>query len=98
MKIVHVTPHLNGGLGAVLKKHFECKNSQHYVYLFEKSLEDYPDIIAEHKHRLFDHKQFSLKDIISKFKIIQIEYWNHPLIYELIQSGILDQQKRKGHT
>ena len=90
VKVIHVTPHLNGGLGAVLKKHFECNNSEHYVYLFEKNLEDYPDIASEYRNRILDHKQISFSDIVNEFKIVQVEYWNHPLIYELIQSGRLD--------
>lgn len=88
--ILHITPHLNGGLGQVLLstiKNANLHNSDfhHKIVVLEplsekskKLFSKYIDCINEFECE----KSLSLE--IKKADIIQIEWWNHPLIYKLL--------------
>jgi len=90
--VLHVTPHLNGGLGRVLfstLKHAkgEASKFSHEIFitddkhLGQASLDqcaEYPDQIHIGKSDRF------LKSKIDAADIVQIEFWNHPLIYRFL--------------
>ncbi len=92
-KILHIAPHLNGGLGNVLTLQSRCRDTDHYIYLIESKAEDYPNINKNHSGKLLDYTHSAIADTISKYDIVQVEYWNHPLIYKLVLSGVLDDAK-----
>lgn len=94
LKILHLTPHLNGGLGEIIYKQL-CSNAvssycSHYVALYEKSSSSYPDFLSQFAEFVFDVKLSAISSIIGDFDVVQVEYWNHPLVYKLLTSGLLD--------
>jgi glycosyltransferase involved in cell wall biosynthesis len=85
-RILHITTHLGGGVGAVLletlKSHQNDSEWQHEIIVFEElSDSEKKHFKGFHKHilRTRDHEIIQKK--ISQSDIIQIEWWNHPLIY-----------------
>lgn len=95
IKVLHLTPHLNGGLGRILFSQLEsnCLDSsciEHHICLFEKPLDDYPNFTSTFPNFLQFQGFDSLGKILDCFDIVQIELWNHPLIYKLLLSRLLD--------
>jgi glycosyltransferase involved in cell wall biosynthesis len=88
-KILHLTPHLNGGLGKVLLLQAECSQINHHICLIEKKISDYHFLNAEITSNIFNLSN-STDDLFSAYDVVQVEYWNHPLIYELFLNGTLD--------
>lgn len=90
-KILHITPHLGGGVGSVLTKYLKyAKNNKNYKHtLF--SLED---INTSSKKVLMDNNIPYKENLSAKYKkilkeihnfdIVIIHWWNHPLLYKLI--------------
>lgn len=95
-RVLHLTPHLNGGLGKVLLSTLQYFNRiapSHYVLVYEESAL-LPDEFIIHQNCIFfvtDTAEISNKLLF--FELIQVEYWNHPLIYKLLCSGILDKAR-----
>ena len=90
--VVHITPHLNGGLGKVLKLQLSCLKNNHYIYLLDNRARN-PSDYHGFEDRILDSSDFSVEELVDRFEIIQVEYWNHPLIYHLILSGLLNNSK-----
>ncbi len=90
--ILHITPHLSGGLGGVLLSTIKYFNKKNFSFLHEIIVLDkrqIPDKIKKEflKFSKFIHigkgKEFIKKKIHSA-DIVQVEYWNHPQIYEFL--------------
>lgn len=91
VKILHITPHLGGGVGKVLLNYFiKTKNNLNYVH--QISCLDYANnkaINIAHKHNFIlpdnmKNKRQKLLDKIAKADIILIHLWNHPLLYDFL--------------
>ena len=90
-KILHITPHLGGGVGSVLTKYLKCtksnKNYKHTLFSLE-------DINTYSKKVLIDNNIPNKENLSTKYKkilkeihnfdIVIIHWWNHPLLYKLI--------------
>ena len=92
--VLHITPHMPGGLGRVLLSTLKYSNNKESSFNHEI-------IITDEKHlssnvlKLFSKylksiflgkdKNF-IKKKINKADIIQVEYWNHPMIYKFLNS------------
>ena len=87
--ILHLAPHLNGGLGKVLLLQAECSQTNHHICLIEKSIADYHFLNTEIRDKIFDLNH-NIDNLIRAYDVVQVEYWNHPLIYELLLRGTLD--------
>ena len=95
-KVLHLTPHLNGGLGKVLLStlnYFNRSTPSHAVLVYGLS-SLLPDEFTPHR----DSISFvpNIEDIggrLQPFDLIQVEYWNHLLIYKLLCSGVLDKAR-----
>ncbi|WP_339762593.1 glycosyltransferase [uncultured Hoeflea sp.] len=88
MKIVHITPHLGGGVG---KAHASlCAASptdceHHYVLLEEARDHRYVDQIRETGARVtLGETPQQLHDLMAGADIVQFEWWNHPLMCGLL--------------
>lgn len=88
MKIVHITPHLGGGVG---KAHASlCAASpddceQHYVLLEEARDRRYVDQIRKTGARVTLGKTLRyIHDLMADADIVQFEWWNHPLMCGLL--------------
>ncbi len=93
LKILHITPHLGGGVGSVI------------LGLLKRSLEDIHTVISLDKNKnsnwhnkdkqqniaaIIDNAYQSqyvikyLKELIERADIVVVHWWNHPLLYDLI--------------
>lgn len=95
-KVLHLTPHLNGGLGKVLLStlnYFNRSAPSHAVLVYGPS-----SLLSDEFTPHRDSISFvaNIEDIggrLQPFDLIQVEYWNHPLIYKLLCSGVLDKAR-----
>lgn len=90
-KILHISPHLGGGVGRVLLNYLPKGNISnkfsHEIYCLD-SINDNAKIILERNQIKFqeliaqDYKK--LLETIASSDIILIHWWNHPLLYEFM--------------
>lgn len=90
IRVVHLTPHMSGGLAAVLLSTLKYSERYtpsvgHEIVIFDEVLPNINELFSEYRNKLFINKSYSF--IHSKLKeadIVHIEYWNHPLIYKFL--------------
>jgi glycosyltransferase involved in cell wall biosynthesis len=91
IKILHIAPHLGGGVGSVLRGFFSCKEAFEGFSHSVATLEDINDIsrkklketgitYVENCHRNYGELQ---KKIIQS-DVVLVHWWNHPLLQNLI--------------
>jgi glycosyltransferase involved in cell wall biosynthesis len=81
-KVLHLVPHLGGGLGRFCKNvYYKDEANEHRFLLFEEPRD--ANLLPEKSQwALCDTTDFTkLCDEIESADIIQIDFWNHPLIY-----------------
>jgi glycosyltransferase involved in cell wall biosynthesis len=86
VRILHITTHLGGGVGAVLLEvlKFHQNNSawKHEIIVFEELSDSEKKYFKGfHQHILRTQNYEVIQKKISQSDIVQIEWWNHPLIY-----------------
>ena len=90
--VLHITPHLNGGLGRVLLSTLKFSKKASAAFAHEIVITDEKHLTPASLH-LFAENSDSLhvgkSDVFIKEKtnqagIVQIEWWNHPLIYHFL--------------
>lgn len=89
--ILHITPHLGGGVGAsllaILSSRSFCRGGfQHKVIsLEENKTRKYCDAVIAAGIDVIEHPGFDrINEEIANSSIIQLEWWNHPLWFELL--------------
>jgi len=90
-KILHITPHLGGGVGKVLLNYFSKVNGNLY-YIHRIACLDYANesalaVAKNIKLVLFNKmagKKQQLLKMIAESDIVLIHYWNHPLLYDFL--------------
>lgn len=109
--VLHITPHLGGGVGSSIHS-FLCKqvarngNYKHTVVSLEKSLtRSFCEGIRSKDIEVFESSAHPcIVDEFRRADIVQIEWWNHPLLFELfsqlpdLHSRILLRPHVNGHT
>ncbi len=85
-KILHITPHLGGGVGTVLLNWLSHdKTNQHKVASLDFANDNAKKVCKERGIPLFDKASHEeLKDSIKENDIIIIHFWNHPLLYDFL--------------
>ena len=91
LKIIHITPHLGGGVGRVLLNYFTYKskgnNYKHSVACLDYANENAKKICKENSislnHNMHKNKDELLK-LIENTDIALIHWWNHPLLYDFL--------------
>lgn len=81
-KVLHLVPHLGGGLGRFCKNvYYDDETNEHMFLLFEEPRD--ANLLPEtSRWTLCDTTDFTkLCDEIESADIMQIDFWNHPLIY-----------------
>jgi len=90
-KVLHITPHLGGGVGSTLLGYFSFKPSFSYVELkhevvaFGYTLDFVKKRIDSLKIPYTDH--ITYEEVIKKIKdfdVVVIHAWNHPLLYDFL--------------
>ena len=84
--ILHITPHLGGGIGTVLLNWLTYdKSNRHSVITLDYANQKGTDICKENNIELFS--QLPVNEIIPKIEsadISVIHFWNHPLLYDFL--------------
>jgi glycosyltransferase involved in cell wall biosynthesis len=97
MKIAHITPHLGGGVGSVLKSFFllskdmSLDNSLYCLDICKSNFINLEGTLTK-KEGIFFDENFNNKELISN-DVILIHYWNHPLMARFITDTILPPEK-----
>ncbi len=89
--ILHITPHLGGGVGTVLLGYIE-KASSSFINMQSLACLDFAnekarEIAEKYKIKLHDnlyYKQEILLRLIEKADIVLIHWWNHPLLFDFL--------------
>lgn len=90
-KILHITPHLGGGVGTVLLNYLKFIQSNS-KYVHSVATLDYANDIATKKSKevgfeLFSDMYKNLKNLlklVNDADIVLIHFWNHPLLYDFL--------------
>lgn len=93
MNILHITPHLGGGVGkahAAIQGATGSSVERAYYLLEEPRDRRYADLVEQAGGRLHHASQgVSLADLIDGADIVQVEWWNHPRLYHLLAASHL---------
>jgi glycosyltransferase involved in cell wall biosynthesis len=91
INILHITPHLGGGVGKVLLNYLERvkknPNFSHKVICLDYANENAIEIARNVGFSLLDNmsrKKRELLNIIADSDIVLIHTWNHPLLYDFL--------------
>tara|TARA_R110002072_G_scaffold132740_2_gene272952 strand:+ start:1176 stop:2489 length:1314 start_codon:yes stop_codon:yes gene_type:complete len=90
-RVFHITPHLGGGVGSVLRNYFasviEDPNFDHSLCCLEPSSlsqkTQFSVLVDTVDDNCFSSIE-GIKDNISKADIVVMHWWNHPLLFELM--------------
>ncbi|THF71585.1 MAG: glycosyltransferase family 4 protein, partial [Methylophaga nitratireducenticrescens] len=82
MKVLHLTPHLGGGVGRALSGLLQPseQNVEHVFVCLEQAEKDHfiKLIIAAGYQVIVDPDEQHLKQLITDADIVQLEWWRHP--------------------
>lgn len=92
IKILHITPHLGGGVGSVLLNWLQyetlnCKEKKHLIATLDFANEKAKEICDNYNIELYEKMhdfQIDLLNLIADADIVIIHFWNHPLLYDFI--------------
>jgi L-malate glycosyltransferase len=98
MRILHITPHLGAGVGKALSTlvtSFAKSKYLHSFILLEKpDKNQFLEIIKDSGCEVYIRPSSNItKQLISSADIVQIEWWNHPAIFQLICSQSLPKMR-----
>lgn len=82
MKILHVTPHLGGGVGRILSSVsiYSDKESEHIILTLEKTQTDYFEkLCIQNGIKILNIEKCNIDKLINSVDIVQLEWWHHPL-------------------
>jgi len=88
--VLHITPHLGGGVGAVILNYLrnqDSKDYSHEIICLDYANENSIHSLDEINIPLKDNMQYNHKNILSDIKradIVLIHFWNHPLLYDFL--------------
>ena len=92
--ILHITPHLPGGLARILLSTLKFYNKENSLFLHEIIITDKKHLTSHAKKMFSKYKKFLhiekkdsfIKKRMSEADIVQVEYWNHPLVYKFLKN------------
>ncbi len=92
MKILHITPHLGGGVGTVILNWMKAidSNQCHSILCLDYANKKAKEICYENHIPLCDcmierWKSSNISRYIPKFDIIIVHYWDHPMISMMLE-------------
>ena len=88
MKILHITPHLGGGVGTVLLNYLAKLQDDHAVVCLDYANQKAKEVAKESGLQLFDEmtaKKEEIVEIIPDFDIVLIHWWPHPMLNEFMK-------------
>lgn len=87
MKILHVTPHLGGGVGRCLSAISAVRSdkiSREFLLLESPIDKSFYDIVSQKCKIQIVNYQSDLENYLKSFDIIQCEFWNHPAMLHFL--------------
>lgn len=90
MRILHVTPHLGGGVGkahAAISAVLPASIDRTYLLLEPPRDRGYADMIAASGARVIVGGLEQAAHMAREADIVQFEFWNHPRLYECLARG-----------
>lgn len=88
MNILHITPHLGGGIGQVLLNYFVFdKKNNHTVVTLDYANEKALKMAGEAEFRIFSDMHKRTDQILKFFSnadVVVVHFWNHPLLYDFL--------------
>lgn len=86
MNILHITPHLGGGVGSVILNWVTFdKNNEHKIITLDYANDNALKICWKNNIELFSQIDVDkIKKLIEQNDILLIHFWNHPLLYEFL--------------
>jgi glycosyltransferase involved in cell wall biosynthesis len=99
--VLHITPHMPGGLGRVLLSTLKYSQKNNSTFNHEIIITDEKHLTRNilkifSKYSKYIHlgkKNSFIKKKIEEAEIIQIEYWNHPMIYKFLNDFIFPKSR-----
>lgn len=95
MKILHITPHLGGGVGRVLLR-YVCfdKDNTHIIATLDYANDGATVLCAENNIALHSklgndagHKKINA--LIAECDVVLLHFWNHPLLYDFMLNNTM---------
>ena len=90
MKVVHLTPHMSGGLAAVLLSTLKYSvrytpSVEHEIVTFDRVTPAVMELFGYVNNKLYVNRSNSfINRKIEASDVVHLEYWNHPLIYRFL--------------
>lgn len=91
MKILHITPHMGGGVGQALSSLAVCERNQkydieHFFFLLEEPINKvFLNRCQQKGIKIYiNGPGLDIEEILESADIIQLEWWNHPLMLKLL--------------
>lgn len=86
LKILHLTPHLGGGVGTVVLNWLsQDKLNTHSIITLDTANELAQNICKKNNITLFEKSDKSfIFNNIKQVDVVIVHFWNHPLLYDLI--------------
>ena len=87
MKVLHVTPHLGGGVGkahSAIQNVLSKQTARTFCLLEEPRDCRYADLIAADGARVITAGLDEIADLAGDADIVQFEFWNHPRLFECL--------------
>lgn len=95
MQILHIAPHLGGGVGRFLFNTFKNDSVfEHSFLLLENPIEKELLHQAGLPWTVYDRDSQYLEGFLERFDIIQFEYWNHPQLYSFLANQRIFKRSR----
>lgn len=90
IKVVHITAHMSGGLARVLLstlKHADRHTPEirHEIVTLGEITPSVKKSFVDFENKLYINKSYDFVALkVAEADVVQIEYWNHPLIYKFL--------------
>lgn len=99
LRVVHISPHVGGGVGSVLKDFFNCSQSygiENHLFCLDvckSNLHEMCSLSSKRDGIWFSRNNNHLLAAINDCDAVLIHYWNHPLMAKLLASVKMPRQK-----
>lgn len=89
MRVLHIMPHLGGGVGKALSSLVEAFKGTSYKHTFilleSPQKRQFLDLILESESDVYiTPDRYTAYDLIRQSDIVQIEWWDHPAIFKFL--------------
>ncbi len=89
-KVLHVAPHLGGGVGRFVTNVYSRDEEFDHLFLLLEAPENEDFLNSSNIKWMLSNKRDGLSSRSEEYDAIQIEFWNHPLLYRfLLENNLL---------